>query len=153
MAQKEWGSQPYLRGIPDSILFLHDTVPIGSDASKTFHSLDYELSLAGVKRIETIRGPGSVLWGPDAFAGIVNIVPLAGKDLNGFDTGVIGGGPGDQQGVFTNWGDNRQGWDLFFSASARSGKQDDRKYNLVRFWGDNVMPTPPADRFGGEVPQ
>lgn len=35
MAQKEWGTQPYLRGIPDSVLFLYDTVPLGSDVSKS----------------------------------------------------------------------------------------------------------------------
>ncbi|MCK4470089.1 MAG: Plug domain-containing protein, partial [Desulfobacterales bacterium] len=31
MARKEWGTQPYLRGIPDSVLFLYDAVPLGSD--------------------------------------------------------------------------------------------------------------------------
>ena len=69
LAKKEWGSQPYLRGIPDSVLFLYDTVPTGSDISKSLHPLDHELSLAPIKRIEILRGPGSVLWGPDAFAG------------------------------------------------------------------------------------
>ena len=79
MAKKEWGTQPYLRGIPDSVLFLYDTVPTGSDISKSLHPLDHELSLAPIKRIEILRGPGSVLWGPDAFAGIVNLVPMTGK--------------------------------------------------------------------------
>jgi len=83
LAKKEWGTQPYLRGIPDSILFLYDTVPTGSDVSKSLHPLDHELSLASIKRIEILRGPGSVLWGPDAFAGIVNMVPMTGKDLEG----------------------------------------------------------------------
>jgi outer membrane receptor for ferrienterochelin and colicin len=46
MAKKEWGTRPYLRGIPDSVLFLYDTVPTGSDTSKSLHSLDHELSLA-----------------------------------------------------------------------------------------------------------
>ena len=94
MAQKEWGTQPYLRGTPDSILFLYDTVPMQSDTSKSVHPLDEELSLAPVKRVEIIRGPGSVLWGADAFAGIVNIVPMTGKDLNGVETGVFYGDPG-----------------------------------------------------------
>ncbi|PJB33814.1 MAG: hypothetical protein CO107_14775, partial [Deltaproteobacteria bacterium CG_4_9_14_3_um_filter_51_14] len=31
MSQKEWGTQPYLRGVPNSILLLFDTVPQGSD--------------------------------------------------------------------------------------------------------------------------
>ena len=93
MAQKEWGTRPYLRGIPDSVLFLYDTVPLQSDMSKSVHPLDDELSLAPVKRVEIIRGPGSVLWGADAFAGIVNIVPMTGKDLNGVEIGAFYGDP------------------------------------------------------------
>ncbi|MBW2204135.1 MAG: TonB-dependent receptor plug domain-containing protein [Deltaproteobacteria bacterium] len=90
MAQKEWGSESYLRGIPNSTLLLYDTVvPMGSNATKSLQPLDYELSLAPVKRIEIVRGPGSVLWGPDAFAGIVNVVPLTGKDLDGVETGIL----------------------------------------------------------------
>ena len=51
MAKKEWGTQPYLRGIPNSSLFLYDTVPVISDTSKSLHPLDYDLSLANVKII------------------------------------------------------------------------------------------------------
>jgi outer membrane receptor for ferrienterochelin and colicin len=75
MSSKEWGTQPYLRGVSNSILFLYDSVPLTSDNTKTVNPLDEELSLGPIERIEVIRGPGSVLWGPDAFAGIVNIVP------------------------------------------------------------------------------
>ncbi|MBN1830314.1 MAG: Plug domain-containing protein, partial [Deltaproteobacteria bacterium] len=60
MAKKEWGTEPYLRGIPQSVLFLYDTVPLGSDTTKSLIPIDYQLSLASVKRIEIIRGPGSV---------------------------------------------------------------------------------------------
>ncbi len=64
MAQKEGGTQPYLRGIANPILFLYDTVPIGSYVSKSLHLLDFEISLASVKRIEIVSGPGSVHAGP-----------------------------------------------------------------------------------------
>ena len=104
MAKKEWGTQPYLRGIPDSVLFLYDTVPTGSDTSKSLHPLDHELSLAPIKRIEILRGPGSVLWGPDAFAGIVNLVPMTGKDLEGAETGILYGSPGNQTGFLCECG-------------------------------------------------
>jgi outer membrane receptor for ferrienterochelin and colicin len=83
MSSKEWGTQPYLRGVSNSILFLYDSVPLTSDNTKTINPLDEELSLYHIERIEVIRGPGSVLWGPDAFAGIVNIVPRQGRDVDG----------------------------------------------------------------------
>ena len=152
MARKEWGTQPYLRGIPDSVLFLYDTVPLGSDISKSLHALDHELSLASVKRIEIIRGPGSVLWGPDAFAGIVNVVPMTGKDLDGVDTGILYGGPGDQEAFYVNMGHNAGFWDAFLSVSGREGEEDDTVSNLVRFWGDGETPVAPEDRLGEEKP-
>ena len=124
MAKKEWGTQPYLRGIPDSVLLLYDTVPLTSEMTKSIHPMDDDLSLAGVKRIEIIRGPGSVLWGSDAFAGIVNVVPLTGKDINGVETGVNYGTPGNQTGVYLNAGQDCGNWDSFFSVTAREGQAD-----------------------------
>ena len=149
MAQKEWGTQPYLRGIPDSILFLYDTVPLQSDITKSVHPIDEELSLAPVKRIEIIRGPGSVLWGPDAFAGIVNIVPLTGKDLSGVETGVYYGSPGGSKGFHINSGYDAGEWDGFISLVGREGAADDRVGNIQAFWGDGTgVPVSPDDRYG-----
>ncbi len=152
MAQKEWGSQPYLRGIADSVLFLYDTVPTGSDISKSIHPLDNELSLAPIKRIEILRGPGSVLWGADAFAGIVNLVPLTGKDLDGFQGGVIHGSPNGQRAVYANVGHDAGMWDAFLSISGRTGEESDTAYNLVRFWQDDGTAFPPEERFGYRKP-
>jgi outer membrane receptor protein involved in Fe transport len=148
MAKKEWGSQPYLRGIPDSVLFLYDTVPTGSDVSKSLHPLDYELSLAPIKRIEILRGPGSVLWGPDAFAGIVNLVPMTGKDLEGAEAGILYGAPGNQRSFYANAGHDAGLWDAFFSVSGRAGAENASDANVVRFWGDGTTPVPPEERYG-----
>ncbi len=152
MAQKEYGTLPYLRGIPNSVLFLYDTVPLSSDTTKSLHQLDHELSLAPVKRIEIIRGPGSVLWGPDAFAGIVNVVPMTGKDLQGAETGVGYEEPGDQKSFFLNYGHDAGIWDGFLSVSGRRGYEDRTKANLTRFWNDLETPYPPEDRAGVDRP-
>lgn len=153
MAQKEWGSESYLRGIPNSVLFLYDTVPMGSDVTKSLQPLDHELSLVSVKRIEVIRGPGSVLWGPDAFAGIVNVVPMTGKDLDGVETGILYGAPGNQAALYANMGHDGGDWDLFMSVRGRSGEEDDTAVNIVRFWGDDGENAYPyEDRFGNEQP-
>ncbi len=150
MAQREGGAEPYLRGIPNSALFLYDTVPLGSDVSKSLHPLDEELSLAPIKRVEIIRGPGSVLWGPDAFAGIVNVVPMTGKDLNGAEAGVDASYNEllDQRGFFLNMGHDAGSWNAFLSVSARE-EVDNRTCSLVKFWGDgDPPPVAPDERIG-----
>ncbi len=154
MARREWGTQPYLRGIPDSVLFLYDTVPLISETSKSVHPLDYDLSLAAVKRIEIIRGPGSVLWGPDAFGGIVNVVPMTGKDLDGTETGILyGGGDGEEYGAYANLGHDAGPWDAFLSVSGRRREGKDRAAKLVRFWEKEDVPAEPEVRFGEEHPE
>jgi outer membrane receptor for ferrienterochelin and colicins len=40
-------------------------------------------NLHNVERIEIIRGPGSALYGANAFSGVINIITKSGKDVNG----------------------------------------------------------------------
>jgi len=49
------------------------------------------MSLEKVARIEIIRGPGSALYGADAFFGVVNIITKAAADTSGTEFGVRGG--------------------------------------------------------------
>ncbi|MFO7802676.1 MAG: TonB-dependent receptor plug domain-containing protein, partial [Desulfovermiculus sp.] len=153
MAEKEWGSQPYLRGIPNSVLFLYDTVPLGSEMSKSLHPIDHELSLAAVKQVEIVRGPASVLWGPDAYAGVVNVQPLSGKDVQGVDSGLMYASDQELSGVYLNAGHDAGAWDGFLSFTAKQGEMDDRRANVVSFFDyDGENPVPPEDRYGSQRP-
>jgi iron complex outermembrane receptor protein len=66
-----------------------------------------------IERIEVVRGPGSALYGADAFAGVVNIITIApGEGKPGFRVGI-----GDhQQGYGSGWASGRDG-DFAFRAS------------------------------------
>jgi len=144
ISRREWGSQPSLRGVADSVLFLYDSVPLTSDSTKSIHPLDEELSLGGVERIEVIRGPGSVLWGPDAFAGIVNIVPKRGRDIEGVEVLARGGSP-HQEGAFTvNWGHNAGLWESFVSLSGTRLKPSPDRFNIQTLTEDGAV-TPGLD--------
>ena len=47
--------------------------------------------LENVARIEIIRGPGSALYGADAFSGVINIITKTAADTPGTEFGVRGG--------------------------------------------------------------
>ncbi|MBI5923815.1 MAG: TonB-dependent receptor [Betaproteobacteria bacterium] len=49
------------------------------------------LPLENIARIEIIRGPGSALYGADAFAGVINIITKTAADTPGTEFGVRGG--------------------------------------------------------------
>lgn len=41
-----------------------------------------------VSRVEVIRGPGSALYGADAYAGVINIITKSPSELNGLEAGM-----------------------------------------------------------------
>ena len=149
---RERGSVPYLRGIPDSALFLYDTVPMGSGAEKSNHHINHETALAAVKRVEIVRGAGSVLWGPDAFAGVVNVVPHSGKSFQGVETGAGLSSEDEGRWAYLNWGTDRTTWNAFVSISAENRRESDDTYNVLKFWNDGISPTPNEERWGSENP-
>ncbi len=44
-----------------------------------------------IARIEIIRGPGSALYGADAYAGVINIITKSAADIDGTEVGVQAG--------------------------------------------------------------
>ena len=119
MAPGGRGTAPYLRGQRDGILFLYDGVPMTTDVTKSFAPLDREISLDAVERVEIVRGPGSVLWGPDAFTGVVNIVPLGGGRNPGLKAG-LSAATERHLGANLHYGIDRGRWDASLFAGTAS---------------------------------
>lgn len=49
------------------------------------------MPVENIARIEVIRGPGSALYGADAFSGVINIITKTSEDIDGFQAGVRAG--------------------------------------------------------------
>ncbi|MCI0538448.1 MAG: TonB-dependent receptor [Verrucomicrobiales bacterium] len=54
-------------------------------------SQDFPLDVDLIERVEVIRGPGSALYGNNAFFGIVNVITRKGRDLDGVEASISGG--------------------------------------------------------------
>ena len=70
-----------------------------------------ELPIEAIQQVEVIRGPGSALYGADAFAGVINIITKKAKDINGKVLGVRAGDHGTQSG-WGQYGAEWAGWDV-----------------------------------------
>ncbi len=70
-----------------------------------------ELPVEAIRQIEVIRGPGSALYGADAFAGVINIITKKAKDIAGTEVGIRGG-RWDTQSIWGMHGSEWQGWDI-----------------------------------------
>ncbi|MBH1970591.1 MAG: TonB-dependent receptor [Moraxellaceae bacterium] len=75
-----------VNGIPITSLFTGDRGHISGG----------EMPIKSIARIEVIRGPGSALYGADAFSGVINIVTKQHDDINGTKTGARVGSFGTQ---------------------------------------------------------
>lgn len=56
-----------------------------------------DLPIDNVKRVEVVRGPGSALYGANAFLATINVITKEAKDVNGAAMAVGGGSFGTQQ--------------------------------------------------------
>ncbi|MBI5480409.1 MAG: TonB-dependent receptor plug domain-containing protein, partial [Deltaproteobacteria bacterium] len=88
---EEWFySDVFTRGNARTTLVLWNGVPVGSPAWPT-RELNRLIPVEFIKRIEVVTGPGGVLWGANAFLGIVNITTRDGESSRGIEFRAGGG--------------------------------------------------------------
>ncbi len=73
--QLNYGGIVLDQNLATTLLFLSDGVPLVNGLG-SFRILgrDFRSSLSYVDRVEIVRGPGAVLWGQNAFMGVVNLI-------------------------------------------------------------------------------
>lgn len=77
------------------VLVLLDGHPLNDNwVGSSYVGYDGRVTLDDIERIEVVRGPGSVLYGTNAFSGVLNLVPrpLAEKNRTEFSLGASGDG-------------------------------------------------------------
>src|SRR5438445_10424438 len=64
----------------------------------TYVNGEFPIDIDLIDRVEIIRGPGSSLYGPDAFFAVINIFTKRGRGFAGPDGSLSGGGPATSPG-------------------------------------------------------
>ena len=74
-----------------SILVLID----GREVYTTYYAGTYweaqDTDMMDIDRIEVIRGPGGVIWGPNAVDGVINVITKSSKETQGLLVSALGG--------------------------------------------------------------
>ena len=90
------------------------------------HMAGMIVPVENIQRVEVIRGPGSALYGADAFAGVINIVTKKAADIDGVTVGARGGND-DTKSSWGQYGGKWQGWDVASSLQySHNGIDSDR---------------------------
>lgn len=86
---------------------------------------DFPVDIDLIDRIEVIRGPGSALYGTNAFLAVINVITRNGMDLKGGELSASGGSFNAWNGRASGGSKLAGGVDLLFSGSYRdsAGKQ------------------------------
>ncbi len=109
VTQSKYGPrQIEVRGVKtdfsEKVLFMLNGHPLDSMLQTASSVFSYDdLPVGTIKRIEIVRGPGSALYGANAFSAVVNIITQNAKDLDGFHAAAAGGSFGTQQ-YRASWG-------------------------------------------------
>lgn len=78
-----------LGGYGNRVLVLLDGHPLNDDwIGSSYVGYDARTDLADIQRIEVVRGPGSVLYGTNAFSGVINLVTRDKAVPPGMEVGV-----------------------------------------------------------------
>ena len=73
------------------VLMLVNGIPITSVYTGNRSQIWGGMPVENIARIEVIRGPGSALYGADAFSGVINIITKSAADINGTQLGLRAG--------------------------------------------------------------
>lgn len=100
-------------GFSPQVLLLMNGIPF-PELWTSSHPMLFRVPVANIERVEIMRGPGSAIYGADAYAGVINIIT---KDAAALGGTRIGGRAGsfDSQELWLQYGGTHADWDLSFS--------------------------------------
>jgi iron complex outermembrane receptor protein len=87
-----------------------------------------DMPVENIARIEVIRGPGSALYGADAFSGVINVITKTAADVGGTDVGVRAGSFRSHDG-WLQYGGTLGGYDV--AAYLRVGRTDGQRETVA----------------------
>jgi outer membrane cobalamin receptor len=86
------------------------------------------IDLEAVERVEIIRGPGSTLYGTNAFYAVINLVTRTGASASGVEAQVAGGSFHSGYASLTGGTRTANGFDVFATASGFHSRGQDLFY-------------------------
>ena len=122
-----------VRGVKDPLtnsrlLVLKDGVPVNGTMYGSAIGVTKLFDLHSIDRIEIVRGPGSALYGRNAFIGVINIITKSGNSKNEFDINTSIGNFNTYD-VGASYATKKEKIDAYFSVEKIKSDMTDSKFD------------------------
>lgn len=118
------------------VLMLVNGIPTTSVYTGNRSQIWGGMPVENIARVEVIRGPGSALYGADAFSGVINIITKTAADLDGAQLGLRAGSFNSRD-AWVQYGGAWGSYDV--AAYLRAGASDGQRQIIA---ADALSPTP-----------
>ena len=105
-------------------LVMINDFPLNLSSTRNQGSAWLSMQTFNIARIEVIRGPGSAVYGADAFSGVINIITKNKDDIDGTESGLRVGSF-DTAAAWLLHGSHHQGIDIAFSLEMETSNGHD----------------------------
>jgi iron complex outermembrane receptor protein len=78
-------------GSSENVLILFNGYRLNEEINGGATGVNLDIPVENLKRVEIIRGPGSALFGANAFVGVINLVTYSAEDIEGVEISASGG--------------------------------------------------------------
>lgn len=113
-------------GFNPQVLLLLNGVPVQSSLQGGRPSL-FRLPVASIARVEVIRGPGSAVYGADAYAGVINVITKDASAIADTEIGLRSGSFGIND-IWLQTATHAQNWGIAFNLAYQESDGDDSRY-------------------------
>lgn len=121
-----------IRGISSDVnpqvLMLINGVPVTNIFTGSRSQAWGGMPVENISRIEVIRGPGSAIYGADAYAGTINIITKNATEIDGLELGASAGSFNEYR-AWLQYGGEFAGWQTAFSAQLLDTEGQKEKIN------------------------
>lgn len=115
-------------GSSDQTLILLNGIPV-NDPQTGHHNLNLPVELNNIKKIEILQGPGSRIYGANAFSGAINIITNDGSENSLNLSASVGGHKLYQTGLSVSKSYKNSFINYSFSKKSSSGYTDNTDFN------------------------
>lgn len=112
-------------GFNSQVLLMLNGVPVQSSLQGGRPSL-FRLPVASIARVEVIRGPGSAVYGADAYAGVINVITKDASAIADTEIGLRSGSFGIND-IWLQTATHTQDWGVAFNLAYQESDGDDSR--------------------------